>query len=1001
MFLASVRRVLGLGVFFVLCANTLLFSQQLATASLAGRVTDPSGRPVDQTVVTLTNPRQGTERSFTTRQDGRFSFASLEAASFVLSTPVTQGFAPARLSLSLAVGQSLEVQISLLPQGSQTTVEVDSAAQAAMDTSTSVVGGVIASRQIESLPLNGRNYLDLSYLVPGNVPAPNFDPTKVHSQVVSTAGQVGRGGNVTIDGADNNDDAVGGPLVNIPEDAVQEFQIASNRFSAGVGRSGSSVINVVTRQGSNALHGSLSFFERDHVLQALPATYDPGIGATPPFHRQQYAASAGGPIRHDRAWWFLAMEDRRQLGGDLVGARDAAARKISRSFATAPLHDYLTTERFDWQATSRDRFGFRQSLELEDDLSQSKLDRGLGSASYRQSGTNHLQGLMAEWVRVFTPSLVNRLSFSDNNFVNNTLPLSSAPQITFPSLDDGPTFRVPQQTLQFRLQGGDVVTWNRGKHALSFGGEIQSIDADFNLGVFRQGNIIAVEDFPDFDRNGDGKVNDDDLLFAVSLRSSTPQRSLLLPNNDNYHLGAFFEDDFKASPRLSLNLGLRWEVDTNLNNLSWYGQRNPIVQSFYSGSRHRDLNGWAPRFGFNYALRPTLTIHGGYGVYFDRVTFEVMSLEKGFDGRALALNVRAGNVTTDQNGVPVYLNQDGTFVPGAPTVLSNPFGGFLFTGAGSTGIDIISNHLRNPMVQQFNFGFEAANSHGLLFKVDGVHNLGTRFIIGRPVGSVFNPVTQGPDEVTDIESAVNTKYDGLWVTLHQRLKSRGELDAAYTLGRAYNYANDDQIPFQYTPVDPKNLQREYGPPPNDQRHRLVLSGMANLPLKLHFAPIWTIASGVPMDILMPDGSERVPTLPRNAGGRQFRTASSLNSWIARTNAAGGVFEASAGKNVLLPQVSPNARFNDSFDALDFRLDRTFAFSDHLSLNLIGEAFNIFNVTNILGVSNLNYSGFANTLSPDYGNPAYSSSFGRPISTAGGVFGSGGPRAFQFAARLSF
>ncbi len=282
-----------------------------------------------------------------------------------------------------------------------------------------------------------------------------------------------------------------------------------------------------------------------------------------------------------------------------------------------------------------------------------------------------------------------------------------------------------------------------------------------------------------------------------------------------------------------------------------------------------------------------------------------------------------------------------------------------------------------------------------------MHNLGTRFIIGRPVGSVYNPQTQGPDGVTDLESAVNTKYDALWVSVRQRFAKYGEFDAAYTLAKAFNYANDDQIPFEYSPIDPNNLQREYGPPPSDQRHRLVLSGLGNLPWKFRFAPIWTIASGVPMDILLPDGSERVPTMQRNAGGREFHNARQLNAFIAETNAAGGVFEASANSNVMLPQVSDRARFNDSFSALDFRLDRTISFGDRCSLDLIGEAFNIFNVTNILGVSNLNYSGFANTLSPDRNNPGYSSSFGMPVSTAGGVFGSGGPRAFQFAAKFSF
>jgi outer membrane receptor protein involved in Fe transport len=334
---------------------------------------------------------------------------------------------------------------------------------------------------------------------------------------------------------------------------------------------------VVTKQGTNALHGDVGFYERDNVLQGLPATYDPAIGETPTFHRQQYAADIGGPIKQDKAWWFVAVEDRQQLGADLVGVRDTANQTIDRVFASAPLHDFLATTRLDWQLSESDRIGFRYSLQLEDDLSQSELDRSLGTAAYRQTAENHLQGLVADWVHTFTPAVVNRLSFADNNFLNITNPIVKAPQITYPDLDDGATYRIPQGTKQFRLQGDDTLTWSHQKHTWSIGGEIQSIDADFYLPVFLQGNIQTVEDFPDFDRNGDGKVNDDDLLFAVGLRSSTPDTPLNLPDNNNFHLAAFVQDDWKALPNLTLNLGLRWEMDTNLNNLSWYPQRNPIV----------------------------------------------------------------------------------------------------------------------------------------------------------------------------------------------------------------------------------------------------------------------------------------------------------------------------------------------------------------------------------------------------------------------------------------
>ena len=143
---------------------------------------------------------------------------------------------------------------------------------------------------------------------------------------------MGRGGNITIDGQDNNDDVVGGPLLNLPIDAVQEFQIATNRFGADLGRSASSVINVVTRSGTNTPQGSAAIFARDDGWQAMPPTLDNEDEATP-FDRQQVSAAIGGPLRRDRLFWFAAGEFRHQDGAVQVGTRDTAARTITRSFA--------------------------------------------------------------------------------------------------------------------------------------------------------------------------------------------------------------------------------------------------------------------------------------------------------------------------------------------------------------------------------------------------------------------------------------------------------------------------------------------------------------------------------------------------------------------------------------------------------------------------------------------------------------------------------------------
>lgn len=978
--------------------STLSVGQELGTATLSGDVVDQQGAVVSKATVTAQNVATGVKRTTTTSSTGSFFLNGLTPGKYTTEVSAP-GFGTAKSSVYLAVGQQTDLRLQLNVRTEETTMIVADENGARVNTASSVVDGVIESRQIENLPLNGRNFLELALLLPGNSPAPNFDPTKTNTVLISSAGQFGRGGSVTIDGADDNDDVVGGALLNLPQDAVQEFQSATSRFSAELGRSGSSVINVVTKSGTNQLHGTASFFERDKKLQGLPATFDRTSGVTPPFRRQQYAGSIGGPVVKDKAWWFGAFEYRDQIGGVLVGTRNLASQSITRTFANAPLTDLLGTAKADYQINNTNLLNVRYSIQRADDTTSSKLDRPIGTASQLQNAKNNFQAFGVTWTKVLSPQLLNRFSFNENNFINTTVAAGTGPQLTFPSLQDGSSFRVPQATRQNRLQFSDGLDWSHGKHNFRFGADFQRIDADFNLGVFQQGMVQVVEDFPDFDRNNDGVVNDNDLLFAVGLRSAFPDRPLILPNADNNYTAAYIQDDWHVHPRFTLNLGLRYEIDSDVKNVGRVDQLNPLILPFLKGTRHSDKNNFGPRIGFNYGnASGKFSAHGGYGIYYDRITLEIQSLERGLDGRALPIEVHAGNVITDPSGVPVFLDMTGHFGPGAPT-LANPFSGFVFPGAGAGGINIIDNDMQNPMVQQFNLGVQWEFAHNWIVRADGLHTLGTHFIIGRPIGTVFNPVVGGPDVVKNLESSVNTHYDALLLTVDRRM-SRFDFHAAYTLSKSLNYANDDQIPFANGPIDPNNLHREYGPTPNDQRHRLVLAATASLPYGVQVSPIWTIASGVPMDILLPDASSRIPQLGRNAGGRQFQNAADLNAYISTLNAAGGV------NGDPLPLVSNNARFNDSFNSFDMRIAKTFKFTERTSLQAIGEVFNLFNVTNILGVSNTNYSGFSNALVRDSNDPSSagylrSSSFGLPVSTAGGVFGSGGARAFQLGARFQF
>src|ERR1700752_552135 len=246
----------------IVSAHLTAFAQQAANATLAGTISDPNGGVVPGAKITATQTATGIKRDAVSNEDGQYVFSNLTPGDYELRIEA-KGFAVwITKAVPLNVGQT--VTINARVEVAATTAIVDEFVynRPLIDNSNSLIDGVIQSEEVQSLPLNGRNFLELALLIPGNSPAPSFDPTKTNTVVISSAGQLGRGGNVTIDGADTNDDVVGGSIQNISQEAIQEFQIATNRFSCQLGRSGSSVINVITKSGTNEFHGSGSVYFR-------------------------------------------------------------------------------------------------------------------------------------------------------------------------------------------------------------------------------------------------------------------------------------------------------------------------------------------------------------------------------------------------------------------------------------------------------------------------------------------------------------------------------------------------------------------------------------------------------------------------------------------------------------------------------------------------------------------------------------------------------------------
>ena len=1042
------RSAFGLSLVALLCVAV---AAQLPTSTVNGTVTDPQGASVAGAHVVVVSKATNVSREITTGSAGGYAVPGLLPGDYVVRVSAS-GFGTSEFpNLHLDVGHAVTLDIALKVAKVGEVVTV-TGGEAIVNTTQSEVQGTIVESTVENIPLNGRNFLELAFLIPGNRPATNFDPTKTNTLEVSSAGAFGRGGNITIDGGDNNDEVVGGTLSNLPEDSVREFQIATNKFTAEVGRSGSSIINIITKSGTNDYHGSGFIFFRHKTLQALPALNR--NQPTPHFAREQFGGSIGGPIKKDRAWWFVSSEYRNQGHAVAVGERDFATSSIVSTSAPAFVHDYLLSARTDFKLTNKDSLAVRYSFNRSRDIDNGSLRKPQGTGANRQSSFNRFNSPLVDWTRVISPSVVNSLIFHGDWFLNSipafspddpiTNPPGLAPgnEVRFADLQDGANFRIPQSTKFNRYQIRDTLSWVVGNHTVRFGGEWQHLNTFALFDLFGSGSIFLTQDFATLDLNGDGAVNDLDIPIAVALKSAAPSRPPIVPFYPNSYFGAYVQDDWKARSNLTLNLGLRWEFDdvvgdaSNLHpcaSLTTADNTCDFIENILGTHEGRDFKQFGPRVGFAWdpLKRGQTVIRGGYGIYYDRVVTEVPLLEALLNGRILPLAAFDGST----------LDASGNFAPDPKTgqivSLANPFGG------GSTTFGIGINHIdhkaKHPYTQQFTVGIQQQLAANWVVSADGIHDFGQRFILGRLLRSttstsplvscpngvdpctVTDPLTVRSDIVTDIQSVAKSWYDALLVSLQKRptggTNFRWGFNVNYTLSKTLNFSNDDQIPFngaedQVNLVEHvNNLRLEKSFSPTDERHRLVFYGIFDVPWKLTISPIWTYSSRVPMDSSVPALGTRLPILPRNALGREISTGTQLNAAIDVWNSlptctialpspfpcnSSAAFPLPSGtlpSPLILQHVDPNLKFGDDFNSLDLRVTKTWNLNERNRLQFIVEVFNLFNITNIRGFNNNNYSGFLNDIT--------SPEFNKPLRTAGGFFGSGGPRAFQFALRYAF
>ena len=771
------------------CPSVYLYAQ-IPTATVNGLVKDSQGALIPQAHVSVTSVKQGIIRNSLTNPDGSYFVSDLQPDEYTIEISAT-GFATVQYQhVHLEAGNTTTLDTELSPAAQATTLQV-TGAEHAVDLTQSMVQGQITSNTIQNIPLNGRNFLELAFLLPGNRPAPTFDPTKTNTLEVSSAGGFGRGGNITVDGGDNNDEVVGGTLSNLPEDSIQEFQIATARFTAEVGRSGNSIINIVTRSGTNTVHGSAFLFERNRNIQALPATFDRAL-PTPPFDREQVGGSLGAPLRHDKTFIFSSFEYRDQNASIQTGTRNFVTDTIDNTSAPAPLRDLLLSNRVDYHFTPSNSVYARYSFNRSTDTAQAtpSSTTPLSSAAERQNSLNRFNSIVAGWTSVIGSTRTNDLSFHYDNFYNDIPPFpQDAPltdpslgltnELIFPDLADGANFNLPQSTHLDRYQLRDSFTMALGKHELRLGGEFQHYAAHGIINVFGTGTVILTSDFGFQDLNGDGVVNDLDIPVAVGIHSTAPVTPVPIPEVGDSYTAAYAQDDWRVRSNLTLNLGLRWEYDSNLTGDS--SSHNPCpnltsvptVQCVWMANvidlkKHPDTKDFGPRIGFVYDPfgNGKTVFRGGYGIYYDRIILEAGAEELVQNDRALTVTQYAGSNCV-LPGVPAPPSLDLCFAPGATYAPGSPTIASAFSGpheTGGVGIIAMGPDSHHPLFQQTSLGVQQQFGDEWLVAADGLHVFGQRQLIGSLLRSTTStspyidcPGSNIPCTITDPLSGISDK----------------------------------------------------------------------------------------------------------------------------------------------------------------------------------------------------------------------------------------------------
>jgi hypothetical protein len=912
-------------------------------ASLSGQVIDPSGAIVFGAEITARQTETNRGSLAATDREGRFRFPYLGIGQYEIRIR-QQGFAEAVRLVRLSVGAAVDLSIQLSIGPAAITVTVDGEA-AVVEAARSQIAGTLSREEVKDLPLNGRNFLDLALLVPGVSPTNTAstqlfpETSAVPGQGFSVNSQRNFSNSFIVDGLSANDDAAGLSGIFYGLGVVHEFQVVTSGGQAEFGRALGGYISMVTKSGTNSLHGEAYGYLRNQRFNAANALSRTVL----PMTQAQYGASLGGPIVRDRTFYFSNFEQRMLNQSGLVtvspgnvsaiNARLAAVNypgpQISTGAYPNPVHSTNFLAKVDHEFSSKDQFAIRYSLY---DV-HSRNSRGAGGLNAPTASAG-----LDDTDQTFATSNIATLS---SRIVNETRGQFTNSDLKAPPTDlIGPAVSISGVASFGTLSGSpaarhnklyevaDNLSYQAGRHALRAGMD------------FLYNNTVIT--FPRAFRGSYSFSSLANFLKGTYNNSGFTQtfgRPVVSQTNPN--VGIYVQDEWKAFPRLILNAGLRYDLQ--------------FLQTIST-----DTNNVSPRLGFAwapFASRRTI-VRGGYGLFYDRVPLRALAnalLSAGNTADVSRLSQVGVSLSPTQTGAPVFPNilEDvvaSVTLPNITTMdrqMRNAY-----SGQGSLEIEQQLGSMHTLSV-----GYQHVRGFHLIMSIN--QNVPTCVASGNNNGCRPNPAYANNSQYSP---AADSRYDGVHVSFIRRPGSWGSYRISYTFSKALDNVGEF---FFSSPIDNYNVWKDYGRSDDDQRQRFVFDGTVHTGMGAVHSFRERLSHGWQLSTIF----QYYSALP-------FNITSGSNT-----------IQGTAGRPTVNGEfIARNSGVGFDYFSMSARLSRVFPVNERVRLESIAEVFNAFNHVNGVALNGV------------FGPGAYPDN---PLSSFKQTTAVGDPRAFQFALRMVF